>query len=148
MSHCLLLHKLDHYGIRGLIFKWISSFLIGRSQAVVSNGSVFVPVNVTSGVPQGTVLSPLSFLIYINDLSDWVSSCCSLFADDCLIYRQINDKFDQDMLQQDLQNLELWASKWLMTFNLNKCEVLQISLRNIVDHSYTLYDHPLRNVNI
>ena len=81
---------------------------------------------------------------------DYISSCCSLFANDCFIYRQINDKFDQDMLQQDFQNLELWAStcKCLMTFNLNKCEVLQISLRNIVDHSYTLYDHPLRNVNI
>ena len=92
-------------------------------------------------------MGPLLFLIYINDLPDYVSSCCSLFADDCLIYRQINDKFDQDMLQQDLQNLQLWASKWLMTFNLNKCAVLQISLRNMVDHSYILYDHPLQNVN-
>jgi len=70
-----------------------------------------------------TVLGPLLFLIYINDLPDCVCSRCSLFADDCLICRRINNKFDQDMLQQDLQNLEVWAGKWLMTFNLNKCEV-------------------------
>ena len=60
---------------------------------------------------------------------------------------QINNKNDQEIFQRDLHNLELWASKWLMTFNINKCEVLQISLRNIIEHSYMLYDHPLWNVN-
>jgi len=147
VSHRLLLHKLDHYGIRGPIFEWISSFLTGRSQTVVCNGSISDPVNVTSGVPQGTVLGPLLFLIYINDLPDCLSSCCSLFADDCLVYRQIINKNDQDILQQDLKNLELWASKWLMTFNVNKCEVLQISLRDPVRYSYVLHDNPLRKVN-
>ena len=64
VSHCLLLHKLDHYGIRGPTFEWISSFLIGRSQRVICNGCVSDAVNVTSGVPQGTVLGPLLFLMY------------------------------------------------------------------------------------
>ena len=90
VSHCILLHKLDHYGIRGSTFEWISSFLTGRSQRVVCNGCVSDAVNVTSGVPQGAVLGPLTllFLIYINDLPNCITSCCSLFADDCLLYRQ------------------------------------------------------------
>ena len=98
VSHCLLLHKLDHYGIRGPTFEWISSFLTGRSQRVVCNGCVSDAVNVTSGVPQGTVLGPLLFLIYINDLPNCITSCCSLFADDCLLYRQIYNKDDQETL--------------------------------------------------
>ena len=87
-------------------------------------------------------------MIYIvNDLPNCITSCCSLFADDCLLYRQIYNIDDQESLQWDLHNLELWASKWLMSFNINKCEVLQISLKNIIEHFYMLYDHSLRNVN-
>ena len=97
VSHCLLLHKLDHYGIRGPTFEWISSFLTGRSQRVVCNGCVSDAVN----VPQGSVLGLLLFLIYINDLSNCITSCCSLFADDCLLYRQIYNKDDQETLQWD-----------------------------------------------
>ena len=147
MSHCLLLHKLDHYGIRGPTFEWILSYLTGCSQRVVCNGCVSDAVNVTSGVPQGTVLGPLLFLIYINDLPNCITSCCSLFADDCLLYKQIYNKDDQETLQWDLHNLELWANKWLMFFNINKCEVHQISLKNIIEHSYMLYDHSIRNLN-
>ena len=147
VPHHLLLHKLDHYGIRSSTFKWISSFLSGRSQRVVCNGYTSAPVNVTSGVPQGTVLGPLLFLVYINDLPDTISSCCSLFADDCLLYRQIKNKNDQEILQHDLHNLEQWAKKWMMIFNVDKCQVLQTSLRNIFTFSYTLYNHFLENVN-
>ena len=99
------------------------------------------------GVPQGTVLGPLLFLVYINDLPDCISSSCSLFADDCLLYRKINSKTDQKVLQQDLQNLQEWADKWLMMFNVNKCETLQISLKHIINYSYLLYGQPLKSVN-
>jgi len=64
-----------------------------------------------------------------------------------LLYRQINNKFDKEILQCDFHNLELWAKKWLITFNISKCEVLSISLRNITKHSYILYEQPLRNFN-
>jgi len=94
------------------------------------------------------VLGPLLLLIYINDLPDCISSSCSLFADDSLLYRKVHSKADQEALQQDLENLQEWANKWLMTFNINKCEVLQISLqRTIVKNSYLLYDQPLKLVN-
>ena len=83
MHFTLLLHKLDHHGIRGSTFKWISSFLSGCSQRVVCNGFTSAPVNVTSGVPQETALL---FLVYINDLPDIMCSCCGLFADDYLLY--------------------------------------------------------------
>jgi len=148
VSHRFLLHKLHYYGVRGPVLQWISAFLNGRTQSVVYNGSTSTPVNVTSGVPQGTVLGPLLFLVYINDLPDRIVSSCSLFADDCLLYRKIYNKADQEVLQQDLQYLQEWADKWLMTFNVNKCEILQISLNHSIMHySYLLYDQPLKLVN-
>jgi len=87
------------------------SFLQGRSQRVVCNGCTSNPINVTSDVPQGSVLGLLLFLIYINDLPDHILSSCSLFADDCLLYRQINNEVDKEILQYDFHNLELWAKK-------------------------------------
>ena len=74
-------------------------------------------VPVTSGVPQGTVLGPLLFLVFINDLPDNVSSNVRLFADDCLLYRRINTPEDTNILQQDLRHLEEWEAKWQMSFN-------------------------------
>ena len=96
--------------------------------------------------PQGTVLGPLLFLIYINDLPECVSSMCSLFADDCLVYRKIESERDIKILQNDLSNLELWARKWLMTFNTDKCEFLQITLKPVTPNSYTLYGRNLKEV--
>ena len=79
--HCL---SLQHYGICHEILEWISSFLSGHTQNVTHNGSQSSIIDVISGVPQGTVLGPLLFLVYINDLPNCVVSSCSLFADDCL----------------------------------------------------------------
>ena len=87
-------------------------------------------IDVISGVPQGTVLGPLLFLVYINDLPDCVSSSCSLFADDCLSYRPICSADDSPILQEDLLQIEEWANKWMMIFNTDKCEVLQVTLSN------------------
>ena len=85
--HRYLLLKLEYYGIRHQILQWISSFLSGRTQYVTCNGFQSLSIDVISGVPQGTVLGPLLFLIYINDLHNRVASSYSLFADDCLLYR-------------------------------------------------------------
>ena len=117
MLHRYLLHKLQHYGIRHEILEWTSSFLSSRTQYVTCNGSQSSPIDVISGVPQGTVLGPLLFLVYINDLPDCVSSSCGLFADDCLLYRPIHTTDDSRFLQEDLLRIEEWANKWMMTFN-------------------------------
>ena len=102
VPHQLLLHKLNHYGIRGTTLNWIQNFLTNRTQKVVVDGSSSESARVRSGVPQGTVLGPLLFFTYINDLSSTVSSQVRLFADDCLLYRPIKCRAeDQEQLQRD-----------------------------------------------
>ena len=108
VPHEHLILKLQYYGIRGNILDWISSFLSNRTQRVVCGGFASDPVDILSGVPQGTVLGPLLFLIYINDITDYVSSSYRLFADNCILYRQINSPTDAAILQNDLKELENW----------------------------------------
>ena len=122
VPHQCSLHKLDHYGIRGPTLLWIQNFLTTRTQKV--DGSFSDTAHVSSGVPQGTVLGPILFLWYINDLPSSVSSDVRLFADDCLLYRPIKSKDDQKKLQKDLTKLERWADIWGMKFNPSKCSVL------------------------
>ena len=87
-----LLKKTDHYGIRGKVHGWINTFLTQRQQPVVLDGKMCTTANVTSSVPQGMVVGPLCFLIYINNITDCISTGTTmhLFADDALIYREIN----------------------------------------------------------
>ncbi len=109
---------------------WIESFLRGRIQRVSVNGSHSKSIDVTSGVPQGSVLGPTLFLIYINDIDIDIKSTVRLFADDSILYRSIWSHEDQLALQQDLNNLLDWADTWLMEFNVSKCKVLVISQKN------------------
>ena len=119
VPHKRLIHKLKYYGITGPISSWIESFLAERTQQVVINGSAFTPIQVTSGVPQGTVLGPLFFLlqpVYINDLPNNLTSNVRLFADDCLLYLPVKSDNDTSLLK-----LEEWQNTWLMKFNPTKC---------------------------
>ena len=131
VPHRKLLHKLESYGIRGSLHSWISSFLCKRQMRVVLDGESSKETEVISGVPQGTVLGPLLFLVHINDLPDSVSSNVRLFADDCLLYREIKSRNDQEILQKDLQSLEIWAETWGMRFNAKKCYILSVSNKGI-----------------
>ena len=98
-----------------------------RKQSVVVDGKQSSLIDVVSGVPQGTVLGPLLFLLHINDLPSVVSSNVRLFADDCLIYRNIKNKEDQIELQKDLNLLENWGNTWGMRFNAAKCNIMRVS---------------------
>ena len=115
--HELLKSKLFSYGIGGKTLKWIDSFLCFRHQRVVVNGLKSDWAPVLSGVPQGTVLGPLLFSLYINDISD-IESEIRLFADDCVCYREIKDEKDTMKLQRDIDRLGSWARKWGMRFQL------------------------------
>ena len=146
VPHSRLLYKLNWYGIRGNIHTWISSFLANRTQSVVVNNAISSNVSVTSGVPQGTVLGPVLFLIFINDLPDDIkNSMVRLFADDCILYRSIHTSNDCIKLQGDLCKLEQWEKTWLMKFNPTKCCVMTVSLatKHKILHSYVLHETPL-----
>ena len=129
VDHSTLLLKMHNYGIRGCLLDWASSFLRGRTQRVLVDGALSDPHPVLSGVPQGTVLGPLFFLIYINDIHKDLSpgTKISLFADDSLLYRTIADTSDCHTLQKDLDALQQWERQNKMEFHPDKCSVLKIT---------------------
>ncbi|KAK3104461.1 hypothetical protein FSP39_002497 [Pinctada imbricata] len=145
VPHKRLLYKLAFYGIRENTLHWIQDFLHLRTQAVVLEGTHSDQIDVTSGVPQGTVLGPILFLLYINDFHEYLSfSTLRLFADDSIIYKQIKTPDDTTKLQHDLDAAARWEQDWLMSFHPDKCSVLHVTnKRNPITHNYTLHDHTL-----
>jgi hypothetical protein len=142
---CLfILNKGKKRFIRGILYQWIKSFLCYRKMRVVVEGHNSSDVHVASGVPQGTVLGPLMFLCHITDLPESVSSQVRLFADDCLLYRPIKTHKDHITLQNDLNNLEKWASTWGMSFNATKCYIL--SVKKSTTYFYRLNNTILKEV--
>ena len=105
VSHKKLLIKLQRYGIRGENLSWIEDFLFGRTQKVVMDGEESNACDALSGVPQGSVLGPVLFLLYINDIITDVDSKINLFADGCALYREIKSAEDASALQNDLDRL-------------------------------------------
>ena len=147
VSHQYLYYKLHHYGIRGKLLDWVKQFLTGRSQCVIINGEQSDSTTVSSGVPQGTVLAPLLFLCFINDLPKNVQSTVRLYADDVILYTSINTTEDCDKLQRDLNILARRAEGWKMSFNLQKCEFLRIThKKNPIVVQYTLHDNAVHKV--
>lgn len=114
VPHKRLLLKLEKLGISGNLLKWIKDFLSNRLQRVVINGQSSEWTEVTSGVPQGSVLGPLLFIMFVNDLPDQVNSFCKLFADDAKIYKDLQNLEDFEIIQNDLDKLCQWTIKWLM----------------------------------
>ena len=139
VPHKRLVKKLEKYGITGNLLKWLKHFLYGRKQRVVINGKSSKWSDVLSGIPQGSILGPLLFIIYINDLPGVVGSVCKLFADDCKLYRNIESEADMMELQEDIERLCKWSRDWLLGFNIKKCKV--ISFGNIhFEIEYSLTD--------
>ena len=127
VNHSKLLWKLHQYGIRGKVLSWIQAFLGNRSQRVVVEGEESDSIPVNSGVPQGSVLGPILFLAYINNLPEDICSQARLFADDTALYLTIKGEEDSSALQKDLDTLLVWESKWDMQFNPSKCQVVLVT---------------------
>jgi hypothetical protein len=120
VPHDRLLHKMEFYGVRQNTIEWIKQFLTNRTQSVILENHKSDPLDVVSGIPQGTVMGPLLFLAYINDLPEATSSSARIFADDCLLFRRIRKIQDAVDLQNDLSSLEVWERKWQMCFHPEK----------------------------
>lgn len=143
VPHNLLMHKLRHLNIDPQLLIWLESFLSCRSQYVSANNSDSPSRPVYSGVPQGSVLGPLLFLIYINDLPSCVSSNIHLFADDCVIFREITSNNDATILQSDLNAISAWCNTWQMELNITKCKAMRVTRRTNPPPAYHIANTPL-----
>ena len=130
VPHKRLLIKLKSHGIKGGVLSWIENWLSDRKQRVVINGEASEWIGVNSGVPQGSVLGPELFLIYINDIDEDLTCTVSKFADDTKIGSTVLSNEQVENMQNNLDKLSAWAQTWQMRFNEDKCKVLHIGSRN------------------
>lgn len=149
VPHRRLIGKLESYGVQNPILGWIENFLSNRKQRVQINGNYSEWMPVTSGIPQGSVLGPLLFVIFINDLPGLVTSSTYLFADDTKIFRIITDQTDHNILQGDLNLLTEWSDTWLLRFHPDKCKHMHISKYTTEQpYSYQLKGKDLETIEI
>lgn len=149
ICHERLLLKLWQLGIHGDLFRWIKSYVENRSQAVAVGGYTSNYRNITSGVPQGSHLGPLLFILYINDITKFIKdSHLLLYADDTKIFRVIRNVEDSVILQNDLFNFETFCSLNNLFINIDKCYVISFSRkRTTANFSYRLCNNMLARVN-
>ena len=126
VPHKLLLHKLHAYGIRGKLLQWVEAFLTERSQRIVVQGAKSQWSPVVSGIPQGSVLGPTLFIIFVNDIPTQLHGSVKLFADDAKVYSRVKRPDGQSSVQVDLDALGDWSSRWLLPFNVAKCKVMHL----------------------
>ena len=148
VPHRHLLGKLRAHGIDGDILSWIEAFLCGRVQRVSVNGQVSNEENVLSGIPQGSVLGPLLFVLYINDLPKGLDCVTYLFTDDTKVLKRVQNLDDSLQLQEDLTKLEGWSQQWLLSFHPDKCKILTLGKHENIPHAYQykLFDTVLEHI--
>ena len=142
VPHERLFLKLEAMGIRGDVLKWIKSFLRERTQCVNVDGVRSSWRDVLSGIPQGSVIGPILFVIFINDMPSHVKhNICKLFADDSKLFGDVNANVS-NTVQIDLSNLEYWSTVWQQPFNAKKCKTMHLGVHN-PNHTYHLNGHAL-----
>jgi len=133
VPHGRLLTKIANSGVDSKVVVWIRKFLLGRTQRVRVGGQLSAEVRVTSGVVQGSVLGPLLFLAYVNDIWSNMESTIRLFADDCAIYRKFINNEDEDKLQKDLNRLGEWAVENAMKINPSESKAIRFTRARVKD---------------
>ena len=139
VPHQRLLHKIEGYGVSGNLLSWVTNFLDHRYQRVTVDGVHSKWCSVISGVPQGSVLGPLLFIIYINNLSENINCSIKQYADDTKLYTTVKDNNDVLQFQHHLDAVAEWSNVWQLSFNFSKCKHMQVGNKLSVD--YNLMDH-------
>ena len=149
VSYPHLLIKLQWFGINGKLLAWFKDYLTGRTQRTGVNGAISDPIEVISGVPQGSILGPLLFIMFINDMPHAIlgDSKISLYADDSKIFKKVDSYHDCMDLQQQLDHLVEWSKRWRLNFNASKCKIMSIT-RKILPfrYQYHIAGTPLERV--
>ena len=138
--HPGLIFKLNKLGISNTLLRWFTSYLENRSQSVILKGAKSNSLHITSGVPQGSILGPLLFLVYINDFGLNLSSDSYLFADDSsLLYQYPSDQVNKalNVVNQDLRDILLWAKDWRITYNQSKTVVINFGSKSSLSKPVT-----------
>ncbi len=150
VPHIRLISKIKNYGVHKSLLNWIHVYLQNRTQYVTIKNKTSTYHPVKSGIPQGTVLGPLLFVMYINDLPESVDSNIYMFADDTKLFKLITSHEDHQELQSDLDNLMTWSTNWKLPFiNTTKCKYMHISNNKATaPYSYYLHTHNKGNVNL
>src|SRR5664279_4398204 len=138
VPHQRLLRKRSSYGVGGKVLKWIKQLLTGRKQKVRIGQADSLWSAVISGVPQGSVLGPVLFICYINDLPEVVRSFIFMYADDTKLFRRVDNDADQEELQRDLDQIVKWADKWQLRFNIDKCKTMHIGRSDNDEFQYRM----------
>jgi len=136
VPHKRLVNKLEHLGFAGGLLNWLKAFLTNRTMRVVVNGCFSAWAVVLSGVPQGSVLGPLLFLLFVNELPDWIKNNICMFADDTKIWTRLTNPTDAESLQKDIDLLSTWSARWQLKFNPEKCKLMHIGHKQ--DTKYTI----------
>jgi hypothetical protein len=137
VPHRKLLDKLECYRIKDMPLKWLTDFLSNRKQRVSVSGEKSEWRNVISGIPQGSVLGPVLFVYFINDMPEAVQGYLRMFADDTKIFSQVNSDDEHKKLQEDLDALHSWSETWQLKFNAGKCAVMHLGFKN-QERKYTM----------
>ena len=142
--HDRLLMKLAASGVESSVVIWVREFLVGHTQRVRVGGQLSMEVKVTSGLPQGSILGPLLFLVCVNDIWRNIDSCIRLFAEDCAMYMQFTNKNDTEKLQKDLDTLGEWAVENWMKINPGKSKAIKITRARVKNPpGYSLDDQKI-----
>lgn len=145
---CILIKKLDVYGIKGNLLRWFASYLSNRTQYVSFNGYKSHLIIPASGVPQGSILGPLLFVLFINDLGSGLSSYYLLYADDLKIFRKISDANDCRILQTDLNRIVEWCNANCLHLNIEKCNMISFTRkRAVTTFNYDINGKTLRRAS-